>query len=82
MTHELKTWPEYFDEIYKGCKHFELRKNDRDFQKEDVLILREYDNMKKEYTGKKLIRTVDYILHGGSFGLEKGFVIMSISPRV
>lgn len=82
MTHELKTWPVFFDETYKGRKNFELRKNDRNFNKGDTLILHEYDNIKKEYTGKKLIRTVDYILHGGNFGLEIGFVIMSISPKI
>jgi hypothetical protein len=41
-VHELKTWPEYFKAIKKGEKTFELRKNDRDFEKGDILVLREF----------------------------------------
>jgi hypothetical protein len=40
--HELKTWPKYFKAVQKGEKTFELRKNDRDFKKGDILILREF----------------------------------------
>ena len=32
MTHELKTWPGYFEEIFMGHKTFEIRKNDRNFK--------------------------------------------------
>ena len=40
--HKLKTLPEFFKAIQKGEKTFELRKNDRDFKKGDVLILMEF----------------------------------------
>lgn len=45
-THELKTLPVYFDAVLRGDKTFEVRKNDRDFQTGDVLVLREYDPVK------------------------------------
>jgi hypothetical protein len=45
--HQLKTWPEYFKAIHRGEKTFELRNNDRDFKKGDILILREFRTCKK-----------------------------------
>ena len=33
MTHELKTLPKYFDAIVVGEKTFEVRRDDRGFQK-------------------------------------------------
>jgi hypothetical protein len=78
MIHELKTWIEYFEEVFMGNKTFVVRKNDRDFKKGDTLILKEWDNFRETFTGRELARTVTYVFEGGSFGLEKGFVVMAI----
>lgn len=78
MIHELKTWNEYFEEVVTGNKTFEVRKNDRAFKKGDTLILKEWDNFRETFTGRKLARTVTYVFEGGSFGLAKGFVVMAI----
>jgi len=78
MIHELKTCNEYFEEVFMGHKTFEIRKNDRDFKKGDTLILKEWDNFRETFTGRELARTVTYVFEGGSFGLEKGFVVMAI----
>jgi ASC-1-like (ASCH) protein len=78
MIHELKTWPEYFQEVFAGRKTFEVRKNDRDFKKGDILILLEFDPNTNEYTGGRVRRKVTYILEGGNFGVEFGYVIMAI----
>jgi hypothetical protein len=77
--HELKTWKEYYHEVFMGHKKFEVRVNDRDFKVGDILTLCEWDNEKKEYTGRMLSRRVLYILHGGHFGICDGFVVMSIA---
>lgn len=42
-AHYLKTWPRYFDALWKGEKRAEVRVNDRDYQAGDYLALREYD---------------------------------------
>jgi ASC-1-like (ASCH) protein len=78
MTHELKCWPEYFDAIYIGEKKFEVRKNDRNYQVGDSLYLQEWSPQFQSYTGRMLVLQVTYILQGGQFGIEEGYVVMSI----
>lgn len=77
--HELKTWKEYFEDVRRNLKNFEVRKYDRDFQEGDELLLKEWDNEKQEYTGRILHRKIDYILVGGQFGIQEDFLVMSIS---
>lgn len=77
MIHELKIWPEYFEEILAGTKTFEVRKNDRDFKTGDILLLMEtIDDM---HTGRGVSKTISYILQGGQFGIAEGYVIMSLA---
>lgn len=77
-NHHLKTWPEFFEPIQLGEKKFEVRKNDRDFMIGDILILEEYDPETETYTGRIMKRTVSYTLLGGQFGIEEGYIVMSI----
>jgi hypothetical protein len=79
VTHELKIWPGYFEEILKGNKTFELRENDRGFQTSDMLWLREFDPKTQAFTGRSLRKKVTYVLKGPAFGLASSFVIMSIA---
>ena len=37
--HVLKTWTTYFNAVVSGGKNFEVRKDDRGFQKGDILCL-------------------------------------------
>ena len=60
-----------------GKKKFEIRKNDRNFKTEDTVKLREFKDGK--YTGNYVKAIIDYIFYGGSFGLEEGYCIFSIS---
>ena len=76
--HELKTWLGPFDAIMKGEKTFEVRKDDRGFKVGDLLHLRRYDPQFKLYTGEDLTVRVSYILSGSEWGLQDGFVVMSI----
>lgn len=80
--HELKTWPEYYDAILHDFKKFEIRENDRDYKTGDVLLLKKYNPDTKEYTGEELAVKVTFLLEGGSFGLEEGYVIMSINKII
>lgn len=79
-THELKTWPVFYKSIIDGTKTFEVRKNDRDFQLGDVLLLREYDPDAEQYTGAKTERVITYILGDNPFFQLNAMVILGISP--
>ena len=79
MIHELKTWPEYFQEVFMDHKKFELRKDDRNYQVGDHLILKEWEMKGHYFTGRELARVVTYILRDApEFGLQEGYVLMSI----
>lgn len=79
--HELKLWAEFFDDLVNGKKRFEIRKNDREFQVGDTLLLREYKFFTGEYTGRWLRFSITYILDG-DFGLERGFCALSLSDLI
>lgn len=76
--HTLKIMTEYFDALVHYGKSFEVRKNDRNFKVGDLLRLREWDDHAHDYTGAEIQVRVTYILHGGQFGIEEGFCVMSI----
>lgn len=76
-THNLKTWPQYFQQVVDGEKTFEYRENDRGFQNGDALILQEYNPITKTYSGRECVVYVTSILNGG-FNLPEGYAIMSI----
>lgn len=78
QTHSLKLWPEYYAEVHAGTKKFELRNNDRDFKVGDTVFLEEWSPDTKEYTGRKLMCTITYVLKGPTFGLAENYVILSI----
>ena len=79
MTHELKTWPEYFEKILNNEKNFEVRANDRNFKQGDILRLNEYDPEQGDYTGRCILRKVCFVLYGGKFDIKSGYCVMSIS---
>lgn len=78
-NHELKILPEYFEQVIKGYKPFEVRKDDRDYKLWDCLVLREYEN--GEYTGNYTSKTITYILgreENEKQYVAEGYVILGI----
>ncbi len=68
--HELKTETEYYQAIEKSFKKFEIRVNDRNFQRYDMVTLVEV--VKGVPTGRKLPPIeIQYVLEGGNYGLPE-----------
>lgn len=85
--HQLKCWHQYFDAIRDGDKNFEVRRDDRGFQKGDILKLcrtQEDRPDKIEYFGfgaepaYVVRKRITYILTGGQFGIEPGYVVLAL----
>jgi hypothetical protein len=91
--HIVKCQPVYFDATKDGDKPFEVRRDDRGYQKGDVLVLQrtespdpaklqhfvEYDeNGKVKY---ELRRKITWILTGGKFGIEPGYVVLALADE-
>lgn len=93
-VHVLKTLPDYWDAVDRGDKAFEVRRDDRGFQRGDILVLRRLhkdwvDGKIKEEKRtvaqgraeyRELRRRVTYILTGGQLGIEAGYVVMALEP--
>jgi len=81
MTHALKTWPEFFEAVAERGKTFEVRLFDRPFKVGETLLLQEFDPSTGQYTGDELERVITYILEGGKFGIEAGYVVMGLKEK-
>ena len=101
QVHELKTLPVYFDAVERGEKTFEVRKDDRGFQKGDVLRQYRFDPVRgfsttgggwlpssaltlggdEPHAGLRQTRhCILWILTGGQFGVEPGYVVLALGP--
>lgn len=76
MTHDLKTVQPYFGRAKSGEKPFEFRKNDRDFQAGDFVILHEYDPETDSYSGDFVSGKITYVLREFE-GIEPGFCVFA-----
>lgn len=94
-VHELKTLPPYFEAAQRGEKTFEVRRDDRGFQRGDRVDLikygpckptggdgymNEYDDWCAREEGLRLSFRIGWILTGGQFGIEPGYVVFSLEP--
>ena len=76
-----KIHPQYFEEVKRGNKRFELRKDDDSIVKGDKLILEEFvytgDVSTSYYTGRVITKEVRYVLRNvPDYGLMNGHCII------
>lgn len=78
MIHELKILKSFADAIISGDKTFEVRHNDRGFQKGDKVHFKVEDPPEKRenHPISKKLYEITYVLN--SWGINEGFVVFSI----
>lgn len=94
VEHIVKSHPTYFDACKRGDKCFEVRKDDRGYQKGDILVQQrckddrpwevEWDHFHKPALGERwrakheLRHCIKWVLTGGQFGIEPGYVVLQL----
>ncbi len=78
--HQLKVWKSVYEPLERGIKNFEVRLNDRQYSESGILHLCEYDRHSETYTGRSCLRRITYILFGGAWGIEEGYIVMGLEP--
>lgn len=77
--HEIKLDIEFCDAVLNGEKTFEIRKNDRGYQKGDRIKFAPVDGLIHAYHKvSKQEYEITYVLSG--WGLKEGYVALSIKP--
>jgi len=76
MIHDLKIDDVYLKNLLTGTKRSEIRFNDRDYQKNDLLRFKEY------FTEDRINKATEHVfeithIHSG-LGLKEGFVVLSV----
>lgn len=82
MIHVVKCKKTYFEQAVKGTKKFEVRKNDRNYQPGDIIIMQEIEDDNGPavcYTGRFVLCKIGYMLEDFE-GLTPGFVAFTIIP--
>ena len=78
--HILKIDKEPLELKIQNKKHFEIRKNDRNYQIGDVLCEREYDRKTKTYSDRCVLEKVIDIMSKKVYGIKRGYCVLITLP--
>lgn len=78
MTHEIKLNIHYADAVLSGEKCFEIRYNDRGYQRGDRVVFMPVDDLGKfaPHPVANEVYEITYLVHG--YGLESGWCAFGI----
>ena len=77
MIHKIKLQKEFADAVLSGDKCFEIRLNDRGYQKGDKVQFKVMDGLiQMHHDLEKKTYIITYVING--WGLENGFVVFGI----
>ncbi len=86
--HRLKTDEPAYNAVRRGDKNFEIRKDDRMFQTGDVVTLEHHIPTEAKWGAgppklpgnPDLTFRIGFVLRGGQYGIEPGYVGFSLLP--
>lgn len=78
MYHKIKLQENFCDAVLNKEKTFEIRYNDRGYQKGDKILFVPVDKngIKISHPVEKILYEITYVING--WGLENGYVVFSI----
>lgn len=82
MIHQIKCEHKFFEDVIRGNKPFEVRKDDRNYQVGDYLAMNELTEDKTGYTRRSAMFVIDYVLRYEDMPLALGYdyVVLGIRP--
>ena len=80
QIHYLKLNQKYCKAVYYGDKSFEIRRNDRGYQKGDRIVFQAVNDagLTLSHAVNNQAYMITYLLHG--YGLQEGFCVFGIKP--
>lgn len=78
-THNLKILRDFADAVYRGDKTFEVRKNDRGYQKGDIVVFKAMEDTTLTMPNHPINKTkymITYVLNG--WGIKEDYVVFGI----
>lgn len=85
-VHVLKTRAPYYEAVVSGAKPFDVRRDDRGFQRGDRVRLVETEyvsvpGIAAEWcaSGRESEYEITYVLTGGQLGIEPGYVVLGLA---
>lgn len=82
MIHQVKCEHQFFEDVIRGNKLFEIRKNDRNYQVGDYLAMNELTEDKTEYTRRSAMFVIDYVMDSekSNFTIAYNYVVLGLRP--
>lgn len=82
-THKIKILKDFADAVYAGDKTFEIRKNDRGYQKGDIVVFKAMEDTMFTIPDHPINKTkymITYVLNG--WGIKEDYVVFGIKRMV
>ena len=75
IDHECKIDKEFYDAVQDGSKPFEIRNNDRNFQTGQIVLLREFDQKLRRYSGRQHVAGIGFVT---PYNQKPGYVVFGL----
>lgn len=78
--HIVKSETDYFSQLWRGQRAFEVRRNDRGYAVGDIIVFQEYDRVNGAYSDREERRRISFILPADTrLGLMPGYCVLGLT---